>query len=69
MTAIWTGRLVRNPKTGVITAWLEDKWGWRVNITGTWDDSERQDYALIGEFGEAPPALRIPIIDDEPGKL
>ena len=64
MTARYTGWLKRGDN-GTVEAELCDEWGWRIAITGTFDEATRQ-YVLTGTLGEPPAMLRVAAIDTEP---
>lgn len=61
---LYTGRLTRDPKTGAISAWIEDTWRWRISLRGEWDPASG-DYILTGDLGEVPDGLRVTAIDGE----
>lgn len=63
MSAKYTGWLKRSDN-GTVEAELRDQWGWRIAITGTFDEQTRQ-YVLEGRLGEPPAALRVAAIDAE----
>ena len=59
---IWHGALRRGPG-GTLVGELTDRWGWRVEITGVFNEQLRE-YELTGVLGDPPTALRVAAIDE-----
>lgn len=60
--AIWHGAL-RRGQDGTVVGHLTDRWGWRVEITGVFNEGARE-YELTGMLAEPPATLRVAALDE-----
>jgi hypothetical protein len=58
----WEGHADRQAD-GTLQIWIQDSWGWRINLTGV-RDVENGGFTLTGKTDSPPNALKIPGLDD-----